>query len=101
MSHDEGKTELPPDRIPPLKPLFKPVVTTAEEHRRQHGMGRLSVLDTDAELAAFAAECLVTMTFPQTAAAIAAHFPPGRRSSSSGLNRWWHRQRRLASIAGS
>lgn len=69
---------------PPLEPLFKPVATTEEEHRRQHGMGRLSVLDTDAELAA-----------------IAARFPPGRRSSLSGLNRWLHRQCRLATTAGS
>lgn len=86
---------------PPLKPLFKPVVMSEQEYRRMHRMGRPSILDTDAELASFAAECLVTMTFPQAAAAIAARFPPGRRSSSSGLNRWWHRQRRLASAAGS
>lgn len=53
-------------------------------------------MDTDAELATFAAECLVTMTFAETSAAITARFPPARRTSESAIHRWFHRQRRLA-----
>lgn len=78
---------------------FKPVLKDAREHRRLHKTGVLSRLDTDAELAAFAAACLATMTFAQTVAAIKARFPEGRRTSMSSLHRWWHRQRRIAQSA--
>lgn len=96
MTDEEGKKNV---LSTALKPLFKPVVTTEGEHRRLHRVGRPSRLDWDAELANFASECLVTMTFPEAAAAIAARFPPDRRTSASGLHRWWHRQRRLATTS--
>jgi hypothetical protein len=78
---------------------FQPVLKDAREHRRLHRTGFPSPLDTDPELAAFAAACLDTMTFAQTAAAITARFPEGRRTSMSSLHRWWHRQRRIAQSA--
>ncbi len=65
----------------------------AQAYRKAHKRGTPSRLDVDPELAAFASECLDSMTFHAAAAAIAARFPPGRSVSASSLHRWWHRQR--------
>lgn len=59
--------------------------------RAAHRPGQPSKLDTDAELAAFVRARLDRLTFPQIAAEVAAAFPPGRRTSSSAIHRWWHR----------
>ena len=71
-----------------------PAEALADAYRKAHKHGTPSRLDIDPELAAFASECLDTMTFHAAAAAIAARFPPGRRVSASSLHRWWHRQKR-------
>ena len=92
----DGKRNAPSTAI---ETAFQPVLKDAREHRRLHKRGFPSPLDTDPELATFAAACLQTMTFEQTAAAITARFPEGRRTSMSSLHRWWHRHRRIAQSA--
>ena len=65
-------------------------------HRAAHRVGQPSHLDTDLELNAFIRARIDRLTFNEIAADIAAHFPPERRASVSGLHRWFHRQRRQA-----
>ena len=69
--------------LPPINP-----------HRAAHRVGSPSPIDTDPELTAFIRARIDRLTFKDIAADIAAHFPPERRASVSGLHRWLHRQRR-------
>ena len=71
--------------LPPIDP-----------HRAAHRVGSPSRIDTDPELTAFIRARIDRLTFKEIAADIAAHFPPERRASASGLHRWFHRQRRQA-----
>ena len=71
--------------VPPIDP-----------HRAAHRVGSPSRIDTDPELTAFIRARIDRLTFKEIAADIAAHFPPDRRASVSGLHRWFHRQRRQA-----
>ena len=73
------------DTLPPIDP-----------HRAAHRVGSPSRIDTDPELTAFIRARIDRLTFKEIAADIAAHFPPERRASASGLHRWFHRQRRQA-----
>ena len=63
-------------------------------HRAAHRVGSPSRIDTDPELTAFIRARIDRLTFKDIAADIAAHFPPERRASVSGLHRWFHRQKR-------
>lgn len=65
----------------------------AENHLREHRMGRPSKLDTDPELNDFVRQRIATMTFPQIAEAIQLAFPPERRVSTSSVHRWWMREK--------
>ena len=71
--------------LPPINP-----------HRAAHRVGSPSRIDTDPELTAFIRARIDYLTFKEIAADIAAHFPPERSTSVSGLHRWFHRQRRQA-----
>ena len=71
--------------LPPINP-----------HRAAHRVGSPSPIDTDPELTAFIRARIDRLTFKEIAADIAAHFPPERRASVSGLHRWFYRQRRQA-----
>ena len=71
--------------LPPINP-----------HRAAHRVGSPSRIDTDPELTAFIRARIDRLTFKEIAADIAAHFPPERSTSVSGLHRWFHRQRRQA-----
>lgn len=55
-------------------------------------MGRPAKIEADAELKAFVAARLDTLTFDQIAIEVAAHFtlPAARRSS---IHRWWLKHR--------
>lgn len=69
-------------------------------HLRDHRPGIPSRLDTDAELRAFVLDRIETLTYDQIVQAVAAAFPPERRTSRSSLSRWFRsqsRQRREAS----
>lgn len=59
--------------------------------RAAHRSGSPSKLDTDAELRAFVMERIKTLTYDQIVQAVAAAFPPGRRTSRSTLSRWFRR----------
>ena len=69
--------------LPPINP-----------HRAAHRVGSPSPIDTDPELTAFIRARIDRLTFKEIATDIAAHFPPERRASVSGLHRWFHRQKR-------
>ena len=60
--------------------------------RAEHRSGYPSRLDSDPELRAFVLARIDTMTYTQIVQAVADHFPPGRRTSCSGLSRWFRRQ---------
>lgn len=62
-------------------------------HRRAHRMGRPAKIEADAELKAFVAARLDTLTFDQIATEVAAHFTPARRVSRSSIHRWWLKHR--------
>lgn len=62
-------------------------------HRRAHRMGRPAKIEADAELKAFVAARLDTLTFDQITTEVAAHFPPARRVSRSSIHRWWLKHR--------
>ena len=51
-----------------------------------------SKIDADPELENFIRARVMTMTFGQVTAAVAAHFPPDRRVTLSSIQRWWHRR---------
>ena len=78
---------------PVQQPLKPPETRSANlaAHRRAHRSGRPSNIDADPELRAFILARLATHTFTQIRDAIAASFPPDRRTSLSGLSRWWLR----------
>ena len=65
-----------------------------DPHRAAYRVGQPSRLDTDPELNAFVRARIDRLTFKEIAAEIAAHFPPDRRASVSGLHRWFHRHKR-------
>lgn len=67
----------------------------AGQHRRAHRPGSLSRIEADPELRTFILARLDRLTFDQVIAEVAAAFPPGRRTSRSALNRWWHRHGKL------
>jgi hypothetical protein len=48
-------------------------------------------IEADPELQSFIRARILTQTFPQVTAAVAAHFPPDRRVGMSSIHRWWHR----------
>jgi hypothetical protein len=76
-------------------PLMTPLTIPAgaAEHRRLHRSGRPSNLVSDPELLAFVVARIGTMTFAEIVSAVAAHFPPERRTSISALSRWWRANR--------
>lgn len=76
----EGPVESP---LPPIDP-----------HRAAHRVGSPSHIDTDPGLTALIRARIDRLTFKDIAADIAAHVPPERRASLSGLHRWFHRQKR-------
>ena len=76
----------------PIEGTLPPI----DPHRAAHRVGSPSRIDTDPELTAFIRARIDRLTFKEIAADIAAHFPPDRRASVSGLHRWFHRQRRQA-----
>lgn len=49
-------------------------------------------IEQDPELQAFIGARVMTLTFPEVAAQVAAHFPPERRVTTSTIHRWWHRR---------
>lgn len=48
-------------------------------------------IEADPELQAFIRARVMTLTFPELAAAVTANFPPERRVAMSSIHRWWHR----------
>jgi len=63
------------------------------EHRRHHRCGTPSNVNSDPELRAFILARLDTMTFKEIALAVAATFPPERRTSPSSIQRFWSRSK--------
>lgn len=66
----------------------------ASAHRRDHRPGRPAILAEDPELRSFVEVRMGRMTFDQIAAAVADHFPEGRRIGKSALHAWWHTHRK-------
>ena len=54
---------------------------------------RLELIENP-ELRAFVEARFPHMTFAEIEAAVAANFPPDRRTSLSAIHRWWHRMQR-------
>jgi len=63
------------------------------EHRRNHSSGTPSKIYSDLELRAFILARPDTMTFQEIALAVAATFPPERRTSLSSIHRIWTRSK--------
>jgi hypothetical protein len=55
-----------------------------------------SKIDADPELEDFIRVRVMTMTFGEVTAAVAAHFQPERRVTLSSIQRWWHRRGKKA-----
>jgi len=68
-------------------------VQAMAKHRRHHRSGTPSKVRSDPELRAFLPARLDTLTFKQIARAIAAPFPPDRRTSPSSIHRFWTRSK--------
>lgn len=64
------------------------------QHIGMHRRGQLPKLALDPELRAFVEARFPHMTFAEIEAAVAANFPPDRRTSLSAIHRWWHRMQR-------
>ena len=76
----------------PVQLPFNPSDAMAE-HRRHHRSGTPSNVNSDPELRAFILARLGTMTFKEIALAVAATFPPERRTSLSSIQRFWSRSK--------
>lgn len=72
----------------------------AARHRAEHRPGRPGKIESDRELREFVAARIDHMGFPELAEAVAAHFPPERRVSSSSIHRWWVRSGLAAARRG-
>ena len=77
---------------PAVNPLLKDASDPAS-WLAAHRPGKPSKIDADAALRAFILARIDHMTFDQLVAAVAARFPPERRTSRSALSRWWRRNR--------
>ncbi|MCJ1903361.1 MULTISPECIES: hypothetical protein [Paracoccus] len=64
------------------------------QHVAAHRPDRPGKIALDPELRAFVEARLSHMTFAEIEAAVAAHFPPDRRTSLSAIHRWWQRMQR-------
>ncbi|CAM3391829.1 hypothetical protein SAMN04488021_1814 [Paracoccus aminovorans] len=64
------------------------------QHVAAHRPGRPGKIALDPELRAFIEARLSHMTFAEIEAAVAAQFPPDRRTSLSAIHRWWQRMQR-------
>jgi hypothetical protein len=80
-----------------VEPAFNPP-STAPAWRAAHRSGTPARIDSDPELQAFIRARIADHTFHQIIAAIAAEFPPERRTSRSALSRWWRRNRPPISV---
>ena len=65
-------------------------------HRRAHRSGSPGKIEGDPELEAFIADKIATLTFAEVAEAVAANFPPDRRTSTSAVHRWWQKRQARA-----
>lgn len=72
-----------------------PLPQIAVDHRRAHRSGVPPRINSDPELEAFIRARIGHMTFAQIIAAVAATFPPNRRTSMSALSRWWKANRQI------
>ncbi|WP_423206713.1 hypothetical protein E2974_18130 [Paracoccus yeei] len=105
-----GAPDVPPGFCPPVAPLLAtggritfqdeadmPENTPSTPHEAllqhigAHRPGRPGKIALDPELRAFIEARLPRMTFAAIEAEVAAHFPPGRRTSLSAIHRWWQR----------
>ena len=57
--------------------------------RARGGRKKPFKIETDPELEDFIRERITRLKFVQIAAEVAAAFPPDRRTSKSGISRWW------------
>lgn len=73
-----------------------PLPSIAADHRRAHRAGIPPRIASDPELEAFIRARIGHMTFAQIIAAVAATFPPNRRTSMSALSRWWKANRPIS-----
>lgn len=70
-----------------------PVPVAVADHRRCHRSGVPPRIASDPELEAFIRARIDHLTFTKIVAEVAATFPPARRTSLSGLSRWWKANR--------
>ena len=82
---------------------MKPALTRDEirlQHVGAHRRGSLPKIAADPELRAFIEARFACMTFAGIEAAVAAHFPPDRRTNLSAIHRWWQKMQRGRGMTG-